>query len=280
MDHQHTGQPQDLGRELEIDVHCAALLIRFDSEAGKLLGVCRTREEYQNRIEDTFDVLLGREPRESEPGLYRDLAIEIDDDGNLSVSYEPDPEVSDEAAAAFYEDIAARLFPSSAEVGAELAKADREKLSQLVVRMSKARAASEWAMKADFRCAVEERLGPVLEVHRRSWLRRFEQRSEQVAVVETVATPTLGASAPAGHWRKRIVQTEADRESRSEARIRWLDQLLSDKGWSSDVELAGKASIAYNTVVAYRSGKSSTRAGYVRLQLAKAAGCPVDQVPK
>ena len=65
----------------------------------------------------------------------------------------------------------------------------------------------------------------------------------------------------------------------AKARSSWLDQMRIRKEWTSDLDIAQNKGPAYNTVKAYRTGKVTTRTPYVRAKLAKAFGCPYEEVP-
>lgn len=67
---------------------------------------------------------------------------------------------------------------------------------------------------------------------------------------------------------------------RVNTRSTWLDRKLSDKEWTSDLDIGQNGGPTYNTVRRYRRGQTSTRDAYVRGKLAKAFGYLVSEVPE
>jgi hypothetical protein len=151
MDDSHTGIPQDqnyeeLGRELALRVAGSALPRRLDSGAQPLLAECRTMVEFERRLDDLVDCLLERNPMIPEDGLMRGLFVTSEHDGDIQISALNDGEVGPE------------ISPE---------------------RLAKARAAYQWEQRADLRRALEKHVGPLLEVRKRWWLRRYAERPEQ-----------------------------------------------------------------------------------------------------
>lgn len=263
IDEDHTGplaHDNDVGLELALRVHRAELPRQFDRDAERLLVECRTRAQYERRLDDLVDHILEREPMAPEPGLFRGLVITgAGADGEIEISSEDGEEISQE-------------------------------------RIGKALAAYKWEMKADLRRAVEKDVGPMLEVRKRYWLRRFDERAEKprtsvefmpvidaaYTVEEMPTAPPLPQIAPVTRRRRRIVEVE-DLDvlaSRQETRVRWLDEQLSCKNWSSDLDIAANGGPSYNTVGRFRTGKLSAQDRYVRGKLAAAFGCKLGDVPE
>ena len=67
---------------------------------------------------------------------------------------------------------------------------------------------------------------------------------------------------------------------RGEGRSKWFDAVLINKGWSSALDVEKHGGPTYNTIRRYLSGVKSTQDRAVRLRLAKAFGCSLDEVPE
>lgn len=156
IDEDHKGplaHDSGVGLDLALRVHRAELPRRLDRDAERLLPQCTTRAEYERRLDDLVDHILERAPMAREPGLLRGLVItSAGVDGEIEISGEDGEEVTPE-------------------------------------RIEKALAAYKWELKADLRRAVEKDVGPLLEVRKRYWLRRFDERAEGLS--GSVAFPAV-----------------------------------------------------------------------------------------
>jgi hypothetical protein len=70
-------------------------------------------------------------------------------------------------------------------------------------------------------------------------------------------------------------------KARAAGRCEWLDTMLADKGWTSDLEIKDHGGPAYNTIRKYRSAKPTAQIRYVRHKLATAFGLKeISEVPE
>jgi hypothetical protein len=80
--------------------------------------------------------------------------------------------------------------------------------------------------------------------------------------------------------RRRPTQSALQKSKLRKARSSWLDEQISTRGWTSDVDVQNNGGPTYNTIQRYRTGTKSTRDPYVRGKLSHAFGCDIKQVPE
>lgn len=76
------------------------------------------------------------------------------------------------------------------------------------------------------------------------------------------------------------VATDPGDSDRGKIRSAWLDARRGKRKWAADLEIQNNRGPSYNTIQRYRSGHKSTHDPGVRLKLADAFGCALDEVPE
>jgi len=139
MDDDQLRRDDSVGPELALAVAMSALPRQFETEAARALTKCAGAAEYEHRLEDILDRVLGRVPPVSEPGLFCRLVI-TETDGEIEITREDGAEAEPE-------------------------------------RVAKVRAVLDWERKLDVRRVIEEHVAPLIEARKRWWLRRWNERS-------------------------------------------------------------------------------------------------------
>jgi hypothetical protein len=75
------------------------------------------------------------------------------------------------------------------------------------------------------------------------------------------------------------VSADPSDADRGKKRSEWLDEKRGKKRWTSDLDIQNNGGPTYNTIQRYRSGVRSTRDAAVRLKLADAFDCTLEEVP-